>query len=337
MNAAAQLIEALDLTSVWTYLVLFLGASLLMMWRLEALLAHGLEGTALGTVIMPYCSGLGNLLFVGIVAGRGGPAREVLTNSLVNNVTNLTLLLAAPALLWGLNAGGRAKPARSSAARKRSGADTVQQINRLSLLLSLGAALFFTGVLWALGEDGRLDRRDGLVLIGVFLFWQCFQVIDVLKHNVRQRRSFGAEFYLDLSIVLAGAYGVYASIDWLVNWLSSRPAGLISAEHLGWFSGWLMVLPNAMIAFYYAWRGRGEIAYASQIGDGHICIPLCVGLIALVQPFAVPAFFATGLAILAGAAAVHAVSVICAGGLPRWVGWPLLVGYAVFVGTGFAR
>lgn len=337
MNAAAQLIEALDLTSVWTFVGLFLAASLLMMWRLEALLAHGLEGTALGTVIMPYCSGLGNLLFVAIVAGRGGPAREVLTNSLVNNVTNLTLLLAAPALLWGLNAGGNAKPARGGATRKRSGADTTQQINRLSLLLSIGAALFFTGVLWALGEDGKLDRRDGLVLVGVFLFWQGFQVIDVLKHNVRQRRSFGAEFYVDLMVVLIGAYGVYASIDWLVSWISSRSTGFVSAEHLGWFSGWLMVLPNAMMAFYYAWRGRGEIAYASQIGDGHICVPLCVGLMALVQPFSVPAFFATGVGVLAAAAAVHAVAVVCTGGLPRWLGWPLLVGYAVFVGTGFAR
>ena len=28
------------------------------------MLKHGMEGTALGTIIMPYCSGLGNLLFV---------------------------------------------------------------------------------------------------------------------------------------------------------------------------------------------------------------------------------------------------------------------------------
>ena len=30
---------------------------------------------------------------------------------------------------------------------------------------------------------------------------------DVLKHNVRQRRSFGPLFYLDLFFVLLGAYG----------------------------------------------------------------------------------------------------------------------------------
>jgi len=35
------------------------------------------------------------------------------------------------------------------------------------------------------GRDGKLDRTDGLMLIGLCLFWQCFQVFDVLKHNVR--------------------------------------------------------------------------------------------------------------------------------------------------------
>ena len=98
-----QSIEALGLTSVWTYLGLFLGASLLMIWRLEALLDHGLEGTALGTLVMPYCSGLGNLLFVAIIALRHGSPQEILTNCLVNNVTNLTLVLGLPALIWGLS------------------------------------------------------------------------------------------------------------------------------------------------------------------------------------------------------------------------------------------
>ena len=33
---------------------------------------YGFQGTALGTLVMPFCSGLGNLLFVYIVAERGG-------------------------------------------------------------------------------------------------------------------------------------------------------------------------------------------------------------------------------------------------------------------------
>jgi len=99
VNPLADVIETLGLTSVWVYLALFLGTSLLMVWKLEALRAHGLEGTALGTLIMPWCSGLGNLLFVAIVFARGESGQEVLINCLVNNATNLTLLLGLPALL----------------------------------------------------------------------------------------------------------------------------------------------------------------------------------------------------------------------------------------------
>jgi len=337
VNPLTETIDNLGFTSVWTYLAVFLGASFVMIWRLDALLKHGLEGTALGTIVMPYCSGLGNLLFVAIIAARKGPGREVLTNCLVNNVTNLTIVLGLPALVWGLSLNGNA-PARKSAARKRPGASgdepTERQLNKLSLLLTLAAVVFFSGVTWALGADGTLDASDGLVLVALFLFWQCFQVFDVLKHNVRHRRSFGPLFYLDLFIVLLGAYAIYGSLDWLVTWLSAQKGGFVSAEHLGWLSGWLMVLPNALLAIYYAARHRADIAYASQVGDGHICIPLCVGLSALVTPLAVPKFFETGLAILVGAALVHASCVLFSDGLPRWMGWPLLAAYAWFVGAG---
>lgn len=329
-----QSIEALGLTSVWTYLGLFLGASLLMIWRLEALLDHGLEGTALGTLVMPYCSGLGNLLFVAIIALRHGSPQEILTNCLVNNVTNLTLVLGLPALIWGLSLTSGTSAKKGRAKGKGAGPDTEQRLNRLSLLLTLTAVLFFSGTTWALSLDGRLDRNDGLVLIALFFFWQCFQVFDVLKHNVRQRHSFGPLFYLDVGIVLLGAYGLYASIDWLVSWLSAQKNGFVTAQHLGWLSGWLMVMPNALIAFYYAIRRRADIVYASQVGDGHICIPLCIGVSALIHPLSISPFFLHGLAGLTAVALLHIVCVGVAGGLPRWLGWPLIAGYAVFVGAG---
>lgn len=335
MSGLAESIDILGLTSVWTYLALFLGSSLLTIWRLEGMLDHGLEGTALGTLVMPYCSGLGNLLFVGIIAARRGPGGEVLINCLVNNVTNLTIVLGLPALFWGLQLQGGRGSKLAMAGRGGTG-DSVRQLNRLSLLFTLIAVLFFTGVTWALGADGRLDRRDGLVLVALFLFWQSFQVFDVLKHNVRQRRTFGPLFYLDLFIVLLAACALYVSIDWLVSWLSGQQGTFVNASHLGWLSGWLMVLPNALLAFFFAARKRADIAYASQVGDGHICIPLCIGLSAILQPMSLPHFFETGLLILAGAALVHASCVLLADGLPRWMGWPLLAGYAWFVGSGLA-
>ncbi len=334
-----QLLDSLALSDPWTYLAVFLGVSLLMLWRLEAMLDHGLEGTALGTLLMPYCSGLGNLIFVGIMIRRNGAPGEVLTNCLVNNVTNLTLLLGVPAVFWGLavlpgkvkaGAGGKGKkPAKSAKSGGLEG-----QLNRLSLLLTLTAVLFFTGTVWALGADGKLDRTDGLVLIGLFLFWQCFQVFDVMKHNLRQKVSFGWMFYVDAFVVMVSAYFMYETIDWLVNWLSAQKGGFVSAANLGWLTGWLMVLPNAVLALYWGWKRRADVVYTSQVGDGHICIPLCLGLFALVKPLPMAGFTTTSLALLIGAAVLHAVFLLINGGLPRWAGGVLIAAYGWFVYAG---
>lgn len=328
-----ELLAPLGLNDPWGYLFIFLGVSLLMMWRLEAMLDHGLEGTALGTLVMPYCSGLGNLIFVALMISHHGPPREVFINCLVNNVTNLTLLLGLPALCWGLVVISR-KGARGSKAATSRGAGTTPQLNRLSLILTMVAVFFFTGAVWALGSDGTIDRADGLMLIGLFLFWQCIQVIDVLKHNVRQRVSYRLIFYLDLAVVLVCAYFLYESIDWLVSWLEAQKSGFISGANLGWLTGWLMVLPNAMLALYWAWKRRADVVYSSQVGDGHICIPLCVGLYAVYRPIPMTDFYNTGLLILFGAVIVHGILLLLTGGLPRWAGAILTIAYGWFVWQG---
>ena len=189
----------------------------------------------------------------------------------------------------------------------------------------------------ALAHKGRLDFSDGLVLIGLFLFWQCFHVFDVLKSNVRQNKSLGWLLPLDLALLAVGAYGVYLSIDWLVPWVSKVRTGFISAKYLGWLSGWLMVVPNGLLALYYGWTRRPEIIYTSQVGDGHICIPLCVGIYALYHTLVVPAFFGTGVIILLGASAVHFLFVAVFGRLPRFMGWVLVAGYGWFLYRGLPR
>src|SRR5438128_608682 len=303
---------------------LFTAASFLMIWRLESMTRSGVEGTVLGTLVMPYCSGMGNLIFAFVLGMKGGSGTEVLTNSLVNNVTNMTLLLGLPAVFWGMNVlpADKAKPAK-----KKKGGTKANEINRLSLLLTLTAVLFFTGAVWALGRDGRIDFYDGLVLIGLFLFWQCFHVFEVLKSNVRQNKSFSWMLPVDLLLLAVGGYGIYVSTNWLVDWISGIHTGFVSAQHLGWLSGWLMVLPNGLLAFYYGWRGNPEVVYTSQVGDGHISIPLCLGAFALYRPIQVPPFFRAGICILLAAAIVHFLFVAFLGRLPRWMGWLLTAVY----------
>ena len=328
-------VEASGVWAPWCFLGLFLIASFVMIWRLEAMNASGVEGTVLGTLVMPYCSGMGNLIFAFLLGIKGGPGSEVLTNCLVNNVTNLTLVIGLPTIIWGMSFMPKEKS--KSSKKKKQNVDQQHKIHRLSLLLTLTAVLFFTGAVWALARHNRLDVFDGMVLIGLFLFWQCFHVFDVLRSNVRQNKSFGWKLALDLLLLAAGAYVLYLSTDWLVDWISKIHTGFISARYLGWLSGWLMVLPNALLAFYYGWRGNPEVVYTSQIGDSHICIPLCVGIYALYRPINSPPFFQTGLCILICAAVFHIIMVALFGRLPRMMGWVLVLAYAVFLYGGLIR
>jgi cation:H+ antiporter len=310
-------------------LALFLVASFLMVWRLGALERKGFEGTVLGTLVMPYASGFSNLIFAFIMGRAGGNGNLVLENCLVNNVTNLTLLIGLPALIWQLNIFPEKNGDRFGA-----GPFKVHRLNRLSLLLTLMAAFFFTGVLWALARDRTVDSSDGLVLVGMFLFWQVLHVFDVLKQNIQRGRSLHWSFVIDFILVLLGGYLVYQSIDRLVAWVPKTGHGLLAFNNLGWLSGILMVIPNALLAIYYARARRADIVYSSQIGDGHICIPMCIGLFALFSPIAVPSTLDLGVLLIMAACCAHFLFLAIWGRLPRIMGLLCTGAYGYFIYKG---
>ena len=307
-------------------LAIFAAASMAMIWRLHAMESKGFEGTVLGTLIMPYCSGFANLVFAYVMSGTAGNGALVVENCLVNNSTNLTLIVGLAALLGA--------PSIVKKAKKHT---EFQRINRLNLLFTLIALFLFTGTLWALARDGTLGFYDGLVLVGLFLFWQILHVFEVLKDGIRNSKSFHWTIATDLMMLAASAYCVYFAVDHLVAWVSSANNPIVSYAKLGWLSGMLMVLPNAFIALYYARIGRQDIVLSSQIGDGHICIPMCIGLFALFNPIQIPVFFQTGTYILLAAGAALFLSVAAAGRIPRFLGAILIAGYAAFLYLGLIQ
>ena len=313
---------------------LFMAASALMIWRLQAIESKGFEGTVLGTLIMPYCSGFANLVFAFVMSRSGGKGSTVLENCIVNNVTNLTLILGLAAIFFG---GAAAKSSGKGATVKKKVPTQAQHLNRLDLLFTLVALFLFTGTLWALAKDGVLDFYDGLVLVGLFLFWQVLHVFEILKNNVRKNRGFHWSIVWDLLLIGISAYGVYISVDYLVDWVSHVKSAYISVKDLGWISGAFMVLPNAFIALYYGFVGRQDIVVTSQVGDGHICIPMCIGLFALFDPIKIPGFFHIGIYVIVAAAALNFLSIAVIGRLPRLLGLVLLGGYAVFIYSGVVQ
>lgn len=318
-------------------LLIFLLASSLMIWRLNALERKGFAGTLIGTLIMPYCSGAANLAFVWAMA-RSPTATSngtlVVENAIVNNLTNLALLLGLTAALWVTRSPTASAGKMSRARQTRQSAAPAERLQRLELLFTLTALLLFTGTLWALGADGRLDRHDGLVLVGLFLFWQVLHVFEVLKHNVRHNQRLKPSLFFDLLLIALATWGVCSSMDALVGWVETAQHDWINTSQLGWLSGLLGVLPNALLAGYYAHQGRQDIVVSSQVGDAHICIPLCVGLYALFLPITPPAYFSVALLLIAAAALLHFLCQAFIGRLPAILGWILAGAYAGFMYAG---
>ncbi len=317
---------ALVIDSPWLFFSGFIGASFSMILFLNHLEKKQFEGTALGTLIMPYFSGAPNLIFTFVMVYRNGPGKEVVVNCLVNNMTNLTVLIGLPCIFWGLEIVPKSK--------KRKSAVKTAQLNRLSLAFTIIAIFVFTGAVWALGRDGKLTFSDGLVLVGIFFFWQLFGFFDVIKKNIERKRRSGRGIAIDIAGLAVSVSIMLFCVDWLVEWVPKNGTGLISYKYIGLLSGLLMVLPNAVPAFYYAMKKRADIVYSSQVGDGHICIPLCIGLFAVFSPISVPSFFQTGIFLILLMAAIHLIAVIKLGYLPRPFGLAFLGVYGIFLYKG---
>ncbi len=281
---------------------------------------------------MPYCSGFANLVFAFVMSSAPSNGGFVIENSLVNNATNLTLILGVAAIF-----ASAAVIQKGSSRRQAKLHAEFQRINRLNLLFTLIALFMFTGTLWALAKDGVLDFYDGLVLVGLFMFWQVLHVFEVLKDNIRKEKSFHWSLLIDILLLGASAYCIYFSVDHLVEWVTTSNSPYLSFAKLGWFSGLLMVVPNAFLAIYYTRIGRQDIVISSQIGDGHICIPMSIGLFAVFNPIQVPDFFQMGAFVILGAGAVHFLSITIFGRVPRMVGFGLIGVYSLFLYKGLIQ
>jgi len=303
-----------------------------MVWRLHVMESKGFEGTVLGTLIMPYCSGFANLVFAYVMSRSARNGGLVIENCIVNNATNLTLILGLSAIF-----GSAAILPKTNSKQKLKKHAEYLFVNRLNILFTLIALFLFTGTLWALAKDGDINFYDGMILIGLFLFWQILHVFEVLKDNARNDKEIHWSIAIDLALIAVCAYATYFSVDHLVDWVSKSHNPYLSFAKIGWISGLLMVLPNAFLALYYAYIGRQDIVISSQIGDGHICIPMCIGLFAVFNPIRMPASFQSGAYIILGAGLVLFMCIAALGRIPRFVGGGLVTAYAFFLYSGLIQ
>jgi cation:H+ antiporter len=172
------------------------------------------------------------------------------------------------------------------------------------------------------------------VLLALFVFWQCFHIYDVKKTNLLKKKSYPVTLPFEVALLLIGAFAIFMSTDWLVQWFQTLESDRIPPRMLGWASGILMVLPNALLAFYYGSKDRMDVVYTSQSGDAHICIPLCIGIFASFQAIPASDFLQQSLLILMGLCAAHLLFVVTLGRLPRVFAAVFLAAFGYFLWMG---
>jgi cation:H+ antiporter len=240
-------------------------------------------------------------------------------NCLANNFTNVTLLLALPAILWGLNL-------RSASGTRK--ARVQSKVDLLALMLTMVALLVFNALVWLLSMDGSLDQGDGMTLIAVFFFWQVFHVYEVMKEKIVLQKRWSPLIVLDLLVIFSGAWLSLICVNEMVAYLMHAQGGWLGPRTMGVFTGCLMVVPNAILALYYASRGAATTVYSSQVGDGHICIPLCLGLYASFVPIAMGPLARSGLIAISTVALLHLLCISAFRRLPTFVAFVLLACFA---------
>jgi len=320
------------------YLVIFCLVQYVLINRLNSLENRGFEGTEIGTLVMPYCSGVANIIFVYVVAESSLSGVAIIENCVVNNVTNLTFILGMTTFIYPITIVSRSIQKSKSVKKRLLNQRKVikTKIDQVNLTATTVTLLFFTCVLWALSKDRVLNEMDGLVLLSMFLFFQVHQVLDARKKGLRINRNVITKKYLLVNFMILAmcAYISYLALDELTGWFSQFSEAHFDKNYLGWVSGVLMVIPNALLAVYYAKIDKGEIAYSSQIGDCHICIPLCIALFTFYRDIHIPDFFNTGIMILMLAGVLHLLLIFFRGRLTRPVGLLLITGYIYFLYTG---
>ena len=76
---------------------------------------------------------------------------------------------------------------------------------------------------------------------------------------------------------------------------------------------------------------------ALKWGDGHICIPLCLGIFCLFGTIETPEFFEIGIVFILASTAIHFLFVAGFGRLPRFMGGFLIVVYGAFLYAGLIQ
>lgn len=248
---------------------------------------------------------------VSITAGISGSNEIAISNIIGSNLFNLLVVAGLSAVI---------KPFKiESTILKR---DYPINVGACVLLL----AMIFIG--------GTLGRFDGIILLGLFIAYVVYVVIDALKHRSSNNGEDVKTMNPVLSIVaiIGGLAAVIFGGDLVVD------NAVAIAQRLNWsetFIGLTIIaigtsLPELVTSVVAAKKGESGLALGNVIGSNLFNIMLVLGLSTAISPIATDSSMITNAVIMLAVTAIVYVACLIKKSLGRVVGAICVSGYAAY-------
>lgn len=248
---------------------------------------------------------------VSITAGISGSNEIAISNIIGSNLFNLLVVAGLSAVI---------KPFKiESTILKR---DYPINVGACVLLL----AMIFIG--------GTLGRFDGIILLGLFIAYVVYVVIDALKHRSSNNSEDVKTMNPVLSIVaiIGGLAAVIFGGDLVVD------NAVAIAQILNWsetFIGLTIIaigtsLPELVTSVVAAKKGESGLALGNVIGSNLFNIMLVLGLSTAISPIATDSSMITNAVIMLAVTAIVYVACLIKKSLGRVVGAICVSGYAAY-------
>lgn len=248
---------------------------------------------------------------VSITAGISGSNEIAISNIIGSNLFNLLVVAGLSAVI---------KPFKIE-----------NTILKRDYPINVGACVLLLAMIFI---GGTLGRFDGIILLGLFIAYVVYVVIDALKHRSSNNGEDVKTMNPVLSIVaiIGGLAAVIFGGDLVVD------NAVAIAQRLNWsetFIGLTIIaigtsLPELVTSVVAAKKGESGLALGNVIGSNLFNIMLVLGLSTAISPIATDSSMITNAVIMLAVTAIVYVACLIKKSLGRVVGAICVSGYAAY-------
>ena len=248
---------------------------------------------------------------VSITAGISGSNEIAISNIIGSNLFNLLVVAGLSAVI---------KPFKIE-----------NTILKRDYPINVGACVLLLAMIFI---GGTLGRFDGIILLGLFIAYVVYVVIDALKHRSSNNSEDVKTMNPVLSIVaiIGGLAAVIFGGDLVVD------NAVAIAQRLNWsetFIGLTIIaigtsLPELVTSVVAAKKGESGLALGNVIGSNLFNIMLVLGLSTAISPIATDSSMITNAVIMLAVTAIVYVACLIKKSLGRVVGAICVSGYAAY-------